>query len=155
GSSGSSGVQRLGASEAAAFDSDESEAVGATRIQIALKYDEKNKQFAILIIQLSNLSALLQQQDQKVNIRVAVLPCSESTTCLFRTRPLDASDTLVFNEVFWVSMSYPALHQKTLRVDVCTTDRSHLEECLGGAQISLAEVCRSGERSTRWYNLLS
>uniref|UniRef100_A0A2K5Q692 WW and C2 domain containing 1 n=1 Tax=Cebus imitator TaxID=2715852 RepID=A0A2K5Q692_CEBIM len=148
-------VQRLGASEAAAFDSDESEAVGATRVQIALKYDEKNKQFAILIIQLSNLSALLQQQDQKVNIRVAVLPCSESTTCLFRTRPLDASDTLVFNEVFWVSMSYPALHQKTLRVDVCTTDKSHLEECLGGAQISLAEVCRSGERSTRWYNLLS
>uniref|UniRef100_A0A8C5UPL4 WW and C2 domain containing 1 n=1 Tax=Microcebus murinus TaxID=30608 RepID=A0A8C5UPL4_MICMU len=148
-------VQRLGALEAAAFDSDESEAVGATRVQIALKYDEKNKQFAILIIQLSNLSALLLQQDQKVNIRVAVLPCSESTTCLFRTRPLDASDTLVFNEVFWVSMSYPALHQKTLRVDVCTTDRSHVEECLGGAQISLAEVCRSGERSTRWYNLLS
>ncbi|KAF5913213.1 hypothetical protein HPG69_016828, partial [Diceros bicornis minor] len=148
-------VQRLGTSEAAAFDSDESEAVGATRVQIALKYDEKNKQFAILIIQLSNLSALLLQQDQKVNIRVAILPCSESTTCLFRTRPLDASDTLVFNEVFWVSMSYPALHQKTLRVDVCSTDRSHLEECLGGAQISLAEVCRSGERSTRWYNLLS
>lgn len=54
-----------------------------------------------------------------------------------------------------MSMSYPALHQKTLRVDVCTTDRSHTEECLGGAQISLAEVCRSGERSTRWYNLLS
>ncbi|XP_004371280.1 protein KIBRA isoform X2 [Trichechus manatus latirostris] len=157
---GDSGVyeasaQRLGASEAAIFDSDESEAVGASRVQIALKYDEKNKQFAILIIQLSNLSALLLQHDQKVNIRVAILPCSESTTCLFRTRPLDASDTLVFNEVFWVSVSYPALHQKTLRVDVCTTDRSHLEECLGGAQISLADVCRSGERSTRWYNLLS
>lgn len=148
-------VQRLGASEAAAFDSDESEAVGATRVQIALKYDEKSKQFAIFIVQLSNLSALLLQQDQKVNIRVAVLPCSESTTCLFRTRPLDASDTLVFNEVFWVSMSYPALHQKTLRVDVCTTDQTLLEDCLGGAQISLAEVCRSGERSTRWYNLLS
>ncbi|XP_037655462.1 protein KIBRA isoform X2 [Choloepus didactylus] len=148
-------MQRPGTSEVAAFDSDESEAVGATRIQIALKYDEKNKQFAILIIQLSNLSALLLQQDQKVNIRVAILPCSESTTCLFRTRPLEALDTLVFNEVFWVSMSYLALHQKTLRVDVCTTDRSHLEECLGGAQISLAEVCRTGERSTRWYNLLS
>ncbi|XP_066129326.1 protein KIBRA [Saccopteryx bilineata] len=148
-------VQRLGASEVPAFDSDESEAVGATRVQIALKYDEKNKQFAILIIQLSNLSALLLQQNQKVNIRVAVLPCSESTTCLFRTRPLDAADTVAFNEVFWVSMSYLALHQKTLRVDVCATDQSHLEDCLGGAQISLAEVCRSGERSTRWYNLLS
>uniref|UniRef100_A0A0P6J752 Protein KIBRA isoform 1 n=1 Tax=Heterocephalus glaber TaxID=10181 RepID=A0A0P6J752_HETGA len=148
-------VQRLGAPEAAALDSDESEVVGATRVQVALKYDEKNKQFAILIIRLSNLSALLLQQDRKVNIRVAVLPCSESTTCLFRTRPLDASDSLVFNEAFWVSMSYPALHQKTLRVDVCTTDQSHVEESLGGAQISLAEVCRSGERSTRWYNLLS
>ncbi|ERE69484.1 protein WWC2-like protein [Cricetulus griseus] len=157
---GDSGVyeasaQRLGTSEAATFDSEESEAVGATRVQIALKYDEKNRQFAILVIQLSNLSALLLQQDQKVNIRVAILPCSESSTCLFRTRPLDSADTLVFNEAFWVSMSYPALHQKTLRVDVCTTDRSHAEECLGGAQISLAEVCRSGERSTRWYNLLS
>ncbi|XP_008570625.1 PREDICTED: protein KIBRA isoform X2 [Galeopterus variegatus] len=148
-------MQRLGISEAAAFDSDESETEGATRVQVALKYDEKNKQFAILIIQLNNLSALLLRQDQKVNIRVAILPCSESVTCLFRTRPLDASDTLVFNEVFWVSMSYPALHQKTLRIDVCTTDKSHLEECLGGAQISLAEVCQSGERSTRWYNLLS
>ncbi|XP_005376355.1 PREDICTED: protein KIBRA isoform X1 [Chinchilla lanigera] len=148
-------VQRLGAPEAAAFDSDESEVMGAPRVQVALKYDEKNKQFAILIIQLSNLSALLPQQDQKVNIRVAVLPCSESTTCLFRTRPLDASDSLVFNEAFWVSMSYPAFRQKTLRVDVCTTDQGHAEECLGGAQISLAEVCRSGERSTRWYNLLS
>lgn len=73
------------------------------------------------------------------NIRVAILPCSESTTCLFRTRPLDAADTLVFNEPFWVSMSYPALHQKTLRVDVCTTDRSHVEECL----VRAASVCLS------------
>lgn len=39
---------------------------------------------------------------------------------------------------------------------------SDLDSCLaflppqqGGAQISLAEVCQSGERSTRWYNLLS
>ncbi|XP_068958506.1 protein KIBRA [Petaurus breviceps papuanus] len=157
---GDSGVyeasgQRLGTSEATVFDSDELEAIGAARVQIALKYDEKNKQFAILIIQLSNFAALLLQQDQKVNVRVAILPCSESTTCLFRTRPLEASDNLVFNEMFWVSISYPSLHQKTLRVDVCTTDHNHMEECLGGAQISLAEVCRSGEKTVRWYNLLS
>lgn len=157
---GDSGVyeasaQRLGVPEAAAFDSDESEALGATRVQVALKYEEKNKQFAILITQLSNLSALLVPRGQKVNIRVAILPCSESTPCLFRTRLLDAADNLLFNEAFWVCASYPALHQKTLRVDVCMVDHSHLEECLGGAQISLAEVSRSGERSTRWYNLLS
>lgn len=61
---------------------------------------------------------------------MAVLPCSESTSCLFRTRPVEASDNLVYNELFWVSISYPALRQKTLRVDVCTVDKSHLEECL-------------------------
>uniref|UniRef100_G1QAL7 WW domain-containing protein n=1 Tax=Myotis lucifugus TaxID=59463 RepID=G1QAL7_MYOLU len=138
-------VQRLGASEDPAFDSEEPGAVGATRVQVALQYDEKNKQFARLIVQLSNLSALLLQQDQKVSIRVAVLPCSGSTTCLFRTG-LRTPPT---------PSCSPALHQKTLRVDVCTTDQSHPEDCLGGAQISLAEVCRSGERSTRWYNLLS
>ncbi|NWV00277.1 KIBRA protein, partial [Upupa epops] len=148
-------VQRTCVSEVMVFDSDDTEAVGTAKVQIAMRYDDKNKQFAILVIQLSNVSALLLQQDQKVNIRVAVLPCSESTSCLFRTRPVDASDNLVYNEVFWVSISYPALRQKTLRVDVCTVDKTHLEECLGGAQISLAEICRSGEKSTRWYNLLS
>ncbi|KFW04896.1 Protein KIBRA, partial [Eurypyga helias] len=148
-------VQRPCVSEVMVFDSDDTEAVGTAKVQIAMRYDDKNKQFAILVIQLSNVPALLLQQDQKVNIRVAVLPCSESTSCLFRTRPVEASDNLVYNEVFWVSISYPALRQKTLRVDVCTVDKSHLEECLGGAQISLAEICRSGEKSTRWYNLLS
>uniref|UniRef100_A0A8C0IDI4 WW and C2 domain containing 1 n=1 Tax=Bubo bubo TaxID=30461 RepID=A0A8C0IDI4_BUBBB len=148
-------VQRSCVSEVMVFDSDDTEAVGTAKVQIAMRYDDKNKQFAILVIQLNNVPALLLQQDQKVNIRVAVLPCSESTSCLFRTRPVEASDNLVYNEVFWVSISYPALRQKTLRVDVCTVDKSHLEECLGGAQISLAEICRSGEKSTRWYNLLS
>ncbi|KFU92852.1 Protein KIBRA, partial [Chaetura pelagica] len=148
-------VQRPCVSEVMVFDSDDTETVGTAKVQIAMRYDDKNKQFAILVIQLSNVAALLLQQDQKVSIRVAVLPCSESTSCLFRTRPAEAADNLVYNELFWVSISHPALRHKTLRVDVCTVDKSHLEECLGGAQISLAEICRSGEKSTRWYNLLS
>ncbi|XP_067422721.1 protein KIBRA [Emydura macquarii macquarii] len=148
-------VQRPCVSEMIMFDSDDTEAAGTAKVQIAMKYDDKNKQFAILVMHVNNVPALMLQQDQKVNIRVAVLPCSESTSCLFRTRPMEASDSLVYNEIFWVSISYPALRQKTLRVDVCTVDKSHHEECLGGAQISLAEISRSGEKSTRWYNLLS
>uniref|UniRef100_A0A8C8REB3 WW and C2 domain containing 1 n=1 Tax=Pelusios castaneus TaxID=367368 RepID=A0A8C8REB3_9SAUR len=148
-------VQRPCVSEMIMFESDDTEAAGTAKVQIAMKYDDKNKQFAILVMHLNNVPALMLQQDQKVNIRVAVLPCSESTSCLFRTRPMEAADSLVYNEIFWVSISYPALRQKTLRVDVCTVDKSHLEECLGGAQISLAEICRSGEKLTRWYNLLS
>ncbi|XP_069850078.1 protein KIBRA [Dipodomys merriami] len=158
---GDSGVykasaQRLGSSEAAAFDGESEASGGTARAQITLKYDEKSKQFAILIGRLRGLSALSPQLGRKVNFRVAILPCPESSACLFRTRPLAAAAaTLVFNEAFWVSMSYPALHQKTLRVDLCASDASHPEECLGGAQISLAEICRSGESFTCWYNLLS
>ncbi|KAM4826514.1 protein KIBRA [Thomomys bottae] len=148
-------VQRLGTGDAAAFGG-ESEAGGTARAQVALKFDEPRKQFTILVIQLHNLSALSLQQDRKVNIRLAVLPCLENSACLFRTQPLAPAHSLVVNEAFWASMSYPALHQKTLRVDLCAAaDLSHAEECLGGAQISLAEVSRSGDRVTRWYNLLS
>ncbi|XP_048346537.1 protein KIBRA [Sphaerodactylus townsendi] len=148
-------VQRPCVSEGVPFDSEDSEIAGTAKVQIAMKYDEKNKQFAILVAHLNNVSALLPQQDQKVSIRLAVLPCSESTSCLFRSRLMEASDNLVFNELFCVAISYSALQQKTLRVDVCAVDNCHLEECSGGAQISLAETCRLGERSSRWYNLLS
>uniref|UniRef100_A0A4W3GIK3 WW and C2 domain containing 1 n=1 Tax=Callorhinchus milii TaxID=7868 RepID=A0A4W3GIK3_CALMI len=88
-------------------------------------------------------------------IRVAVLPCSENTSCLFRTKALAAAENLAYNEVFWVTISFAALRQKTLRVDVCSVVKSHREECLGEAQISLANVSGSGERSTHWYNLLN
>ncbi|KAJ7409799.1 WW and C2 domain containing 1 [Willisornis vidua] len=133
-------VQRPCVSEVMVFDSEDAEAAGTAKVQIAMRYDDKNKQFAILVIQLSNVGALLLQQDQKVNVRVAVLPCSESTSCLFRTRPVEASDNLVYNEVFWVSISYPALRQKTLRVDVCTVDKSHLEECLDSVSALLEQT---------------
>lgn len=114
--------------------------------------DPSHKTFCILSLTAVSLgisavrhpTQLTQLSDGSVsprNIRVAILPCSESSTCLFRTRPLDSADTLVFNEAFWVSMSYSALHQKTLRVDVCTTDRSHAEECLVRAKS--VSVCLS------------
>ncbi|KAM4747800.1 protein KIBRA [Rhinophrynus dorsalis] len=141
--------------ESAMFDGEDSETVGTAKIKIGMKYDEKNRQFAIFIVQLDNSAALLLQQDQKIYVRVAVLPCSESTSCLFRTRTMEHSDNLMFNEMFLVSASHAALRQKTLRVDVCTLQTNHREECLGGAQISLADVCRSGEKEARWYNLLS
>lgn len=53
---------------------------------------------------------------------------------------MEASDNLTYNEAFWVSISYPALRQKTLRVDVCTVDKSHLEECLVSINLYLS-IC--------------
>uniref|UniRef100_A0A8C6VFC2 WW and C2 domain containing 1 n=1 Tax=Naja naja TaxID=35670 RepID=A0A8C6VFC2_NAJNA len=148
-------VQRPCSSETTTFENDDADAPITAKVQVSMKYDDKNKQFAVFIAQLNNVPALLPQQDQKVSIRVAVLPSSESTSCLFRTRLMDASDTLTYNELFCVTIPHSVLRQKTLRIDVCTLDKFHLEECLGGAQISLADICRSGERSMRWYNLLN
>uniref|UniRef100_A0AAX7V4V2 WW domain-containing protein n=1 Tax=Astatotilapia calliptera TaxID=8154 RepID=A0AAX7V4V2_ASTCA len=88
-------------------------------------------------------------------VRVAVLPCVEATRCLFRTRSSPPRDAVEFNEVFGMQISHSALRQKTLRVDVCDTGKSGHEECLAGAQISLADVSCSEEKCTKWYNLLS
>ncbi|XP_062909249.1 protein KIBRA-like [Mobula hypostoma] len=147
-------VKRLCETEDALFE-DEIEALGASRLQIGMKYDDKSKRFAVFIIQLSNPAALMIAQNQTIYIRVAVLPCSENASCLFRTKAVVIAESVVYNEVFWVTISFPALRQKTLRVDVCSVDKSHREECLGGAQISLANVNRCGEKSTHWYNLLN
>uniref|UniRef100_A0A669CAX2 WW and C2 domain containing 1 n=1 Tax=Oreochromis niloticus TaxID=8128 RepID=A0A669CAX2_ORENI len=88
-------------------------------------------------------------------VRVAVLPCMEATRCLFRTRSSPPRDAVEFNEVFGMQISHSSLRQKTLRVDVCDTSKSGHEECLAGAQISLADVSCSEEKCTKWYNLLS
>lgn len=63
-------------------------------------------------------------------IRVAVLPCSETTRCLFRTRGSLPQDAVEVNEVFGIQMAHNVLRQKTLRVDVCHTSPSGREECL-------------------------
>lgn len=147
-------VKRSCETEDALFD-EEIEALGASRLQIAMKYDDKSKRFAIFIIQLNNPAALIIPQSQTIYVRVAVLPSSENASCLFRTKALVVAESVAYNEVFWVTISFSALRQKTLRVDVCSVDKSHREECLGGAQISLANVNRSGDRSMHWYNLLS
>ncbi|XP_041122930.1 protein KIBRA-like isoform X2 [Polyodon spathula] len=128
---------------------------GTAQIQLGMQYDTKEKRFALLLIQIRSAEALAVPPEEKVYVRAAVLPCSETTSCLFRSRPVFPCENLKFSEVFWVSLSHSTLLQKTLRVDVCCTTRSHREDCLAGAQISLAEVSSLGERSTSWYNLLN
>lgn len=135
------------------FESEDGQTLGTARIKIGMKYEQKKQVFAIFIINLENSPALLLQQDKTLYVRVAILPCSENTSCLFRTRTVDASDIIEFHEMFLAPVSHAALHQKTLQIDVCTLHK-HREECLGGAQISLSNVCRDGEKEVHCYNLL-
>ncbi|XP_058853213.1 protein KIBRA-like [Acipenser ruthenus] len=137
------------------FHGEEGGSQGTAQIQLGMQYDAKEKRFTLLLMQIRSAAALAVPPEEKVYVRAAVLPCSETTSCLFRSRPLFPCESLQFSEVFWVSVSHSALRQKTLRVDVCCTTPSHREDCLAGAQISLAEVSSLGERSTSWYNLLN
>ncbi|XP_054902731.1 protein KIBRA isoform X2 [Poeciliopsis prolifica] len=125
------------------------------QVQLGFRYESRDQRFIISIIQLSNCSALLMPADQKIHVRVAVLPPVQATRCLFRTQGLLPQDVLAINEVFGMQTSHNGLRQKTLRVDICNTSKSGHEECLAGAKIDLADVSCSEERCTKWYNLLS
>ncbi|KAM9236345.1 protein WWC2 [Leptosomus discolor] len=126
----------------------------AAQVQIGLRYDHSNSSFVVIIVRLRNLPAFSVPLGSKVYIRVAVLPSSTDSSCLFRTKVHPAMETVLFNEIFRVAISQVTLLQKTLRVDVCAVSRSLREECLAGTQISLADLSFSDETCTLWYNLL-
>ncbi|KAM6907011.1 protein KIBRA [Xenentodon cancila] len=128
---------------------------GCSQVQLGFCYESRDQRFTIYVMQLSNCSTLCLSTEQKIHVRVAALPCIQTIRCLFRTRVLPPQDIVDINEVFGMQISHSALRQKTLRVDVCSTNKSGHEECVAGAQISLADVNCSEERCTKWYNLLS
>ncbi|XP_063059204.1 protein KIBRA [Engraulis encrasicolus] len=135
---------------------EESATLVCSQISLGLKYEAKEQRFTISLLQLANCTALpLPSPDHHMYVRVAVLPCSETTRCLFRTASVVPQEPVQLNESFAMQLAHNALRQKTLRVDVCIPSASGREHCLAGAQISLADVSWSGERQVKWYNLLS
>ncbi|CAN9501037.1 unnamed protein product [Ophioblennius macclurei] len=130
-------------------------ASGCSQVQLGFRYQSREQRFTVYVMQLSNCSALCLPADRKLYLRVAVLPCVQTARCLFRTRCSASQDAVDFNEAFSVHVSHNALRQKTLRVDVCNTSKSGHEDCLAGAQISMADISCSEERSSKWFNLLS
>ncbi|NXV73566.1 WWC2 protein, partial [Atlantisia rogersi] len=136
------------------YSEDDATALEAAQVQIGFRYDHSSSSFVIIIIRLRNFPAFSLPLGLKVYIRVAVLPSSTDTSCLFRTKVHPAMETMLLNEIFRVALSQVTLLQKTLRLDVCAVSRSRREECLAGTQISLADLSFSNEICTLWYNLL-
>ncbi|XP_078534117.1 protein WWC2 [Lissotriton helveticus] len=132
---------------------DDAATLETAKVQIGLRYDVVNSSFVIIIMQVRH-HAFFVPQSSKVYFRVAVLPSSNDTSCLFRTKVHPATETILFNELFRLSLSLAALQQKTLRVDICSVDKSHREECLAGTQISMADTSFCKDVYTMWYNLL-
>ncbi|XP_024118146.1 protein KIBRA [Oryzias melastigma] len=130
-------------------------APGCSQVQLGFRYESREQRFTVSIMQLLNCSALCLPPEQRTHVRVAMLPCTQATRCLFRTRSWLPQDVVLLNEVFGVQISHSALRQKTLRVDVCHVSKSGHEKCVAGAQISMADVSCVEERCTRCFNLLS
>uniref|UniRef100_A0A663ERT3 WW and C2 domain containing 2 n=1 Tax=Aquila chrysaetos chrysaetos TaxID=223781 RepID=A0A663ERT3_AQUCH len=147
-------VKQPNETEDIVYSEDDATTLEAAQVQIGLRYDHSNSSFVIIIVRLRNLPAFSVPLGSKVYVRVAVLPCSTDISCLFRTKVHPAMETILFNEIFRVTISQVTLLQKTLRVDVCAVSRSRREECLAGTQISLADLSFSDETCTLWYNLL-
>ncbi|NXO53497.1 WWC2 protein, partial [Aramus guarauna] len=147
-------VKQPNETEDIVYSEDDATTLEAAQVQIGLRYDHGNSSFVIIVVRLRNFPAFSVPHGPKVYIRVAVLPSSTDTSCLFRTKVHPAMETILFNEIFRVAISQVTLLQKTLRLDVCAVSRSRREECLAGTQISLADLSFSDEICTLWYNLL-
>ncbi|XP_041079665.1 protein WWC2-like isoform X2 [Polyodon spathula] len=156
---GDSGVYEASAKQSVevedtVYTQDDLTALEAAQVQIGLKYDIINSSFVIIVMQMRNQNTLLVPHGTKLYVRVALLPSSNDTSCLFRTKVLTMADIIVFNEIFRAAVSQITLRRKTVRLDVCTVGNTCQEECLAGTEISLADLLLSGEISSHWYNLL-
>uniref|UniRef100_A0A672QVD5 WW and C2 domain containing 1 n=1 Tax=Sinocyclocheilus grahami TaxID=75366 RepID=A0A672QVD5_SINGR len=152
---GDSGVYESGLPVEQQLGYDDGSSASSAQIKLGLKYEAKDKRFTVFVMQLSNYSALSLPANQNIYVRVVVLPCSEPVRCLFRTHGALPQEPLEFKEAFSLQLSSAALRQKTLRIDVCSTNKAGREDCLAGAQISLADEEYSEEWCTKWYNLLN
>ena len=74
--------------------------------------------------------------------------------CTFCTRAVTDLSKPTFGENFPIAISKNKLVTKTLQVNVWTIDLSSKEECLGSAQVSMADF-KTSTTSVKWYNVLS
>ena len=74
--------------------------------------------------------------------------------CTFCTRAITDLTKPTFGENFPIAISKSKLIAKTLQVNIWTIDTNSREECLGSAQVSMADF-KTTTTSVKWYNVLS
>ena len=74
--------------------------------------------------------------------------------CTFCTRAITDLTKPTFGENFPIAISKSKLIAKTLQVNIWTIDAGSREECLGSAQVSMADF-KTATTSVKWYNVLS
>ncbi|KAK3100597.1 hypothetical protein FSP39_022334 [Pinctada imbricata] len=123
----------------------------SAQIQIKLKYEGLDSQLVVGIEQARNLTALAFPAGGKVFIKAALLP---SIDTFWETQPLSELKNPRFGEIFRATIPEHRLMSKTLQVHIWSLHELAGKECLGCAQVSLADFDPK-HLSVRWYNVLS
>ncbi|XP_063991424.1 protein kibra isoform X2 [Diachasmimorpha longicaudata] len=123
------------------------------QVQIKLRYSVSDGLLHIGIERARNLAALFIPDNTRVYIKAALLPMQPPINHMCCTKAVTDLRKPTFGESFPISVPLNKLYTKTLQVNVwCTSGES--EECLGSAQVSLADFSPESP-SVKWYNILS
>ncbi|XP_020722122.1 protein kibra isoform X1 [Bombus affinis] len=123
------------------------------QVQIKLRYSVSDGLLHVGIERARNLAALFIPNNAQVYIKAALLPMQPPVNHMCCTKPVVDLRKPTFGETFPIAVPLNKLYTKTLQVNVwCTGNES--EECLGSAQVSLADFSPESP-SVKWYNILS
>jgi len=124
------------------------------QVQVKLRYSSTDDLLHVGIERARNLAALFIPEGRKVCIKAALLPSISNVLCTFCTRAITDLTKPTFGETFRIAISKSKLLTKTLQVNIWAVDRENHEDCLGSAQVSMADF-KTSTTSVKWYNVLS
>ncbi|XP_076359495.1 protein kibra-like isoform X2 [Tachypleus tridentatus] len=128
--------------------------IEAAQVQIKLRYAIDDNLLHVGVERARNLMALFVPDDHKVYIKTSLLPGFLDMLQKESTKFLDSLRKPTIGENFRFHIPLSKLYTKTLQISVWCVAPSGEEECLGGAQVSLADF-NSDITITKWYNMLN
>ncbi|XP_028967216.1 protein WWC2 [Galendromus occidentalis] len=133
----------------------QSTSVDTPQIQVKLKFSVEDEILLVGIEKAHNLAALGIPAGFRVFIKVALYPCSEDTCLTYKTDLIrDLVKPASIGEIFRFPVTLKRIQTQTVQVNIWGIGPLSQEECLGCAQVSLADF-NPASSSTKWYNVLS
>lgn len=125
----------------------------SAQIKLALRYVKPDQILNIQIERARNLWALFLPDNCELYFRLALLPSTTMQT--LRTANVRDFEKPVFgNANFSIAIPLNKVFTKTLQISAVMECNGGRDECVGSAQISLAEF-NANEMTIKWYNVLS
>ncbi|KAF6216790.1 hypothetical protein GE061_001140 [Apolygus lucorum] len=129
-------------------------ALDTAQVQIKLRYSINECLLHVGIERARNLAALFIPEECQVYIKASLLPSASHDVNTCCTKTISELDKARFSETFPFQVPLKNLCAKTLQVNVWCISAEGSAECLGCAQVSLADF--SPETTLlKWYNILS